>query len=525
MRTPVPVKQSFLCLLSFLFIAISAQAQVPVYGCKDPTALNHSAAATIDNNSCKYQKKIYTPPPQKFDSLSAALKETSGLQWAANALWSFNDGGNSPALFRIDTVSDAVLQTVVLENATNTDWEDIAFDGTYFYIGDFGNNTNGDRDDLKIYKFPLSAIPVSSDDVVTVPSSAIDIISFSYNDQPLPLMPAGLNKTKYDCEAMIVDGGNIHLFSKNWNDKTTTHYVIGGTAAGSYVATATEVLATGYLVTAADKVPGANTVVLLGYLNELPGYHFLTVLSNYSNGSYFNGITRLIDLPSALEMGQAEGLTFRNGRYGYISNEWVQRTINPFPPFTVRQRLYSFDMAAFAPDLVLPLSLLQFDVQPANGQQRINWLFSEPAVQVTVQHSRNGTDFTNLQTYHHSISGMFRHQPSAGVNYYRLAWKEKNGGDKFSTILRASASAKNELANVVLSASGQLQLVNTGSRTDAFQARLLTVDGRTLARAARFTLVPGINRLQFAKPLQRNALLLLQLKNDKEEYTKLLRVE
>lgn len=525
MQTPVPVKQNLLWVLSFLVFAVSARAQVPVYGCKDPAALNYSDAATIDNNSCKYQKKTYTPPPQKFDSLSGALKETSGLQWAANSLWSFNDGGNSPVLFRIDTVSDAVLQTVVLENATNVDWEDIAFDGTYFYIGDFGNNTNGNRDDLKIYKFPLSAIPVSTDDVVTVPSSAIEIIAFSYSDQPTPLEPAGVNKTKYDCEAMIVDGGKLHLFSKNWNDKTTTHYVISDTAAGSYVAMATEVLANGYLVTAADKVPGANTVVLLGYLNDFPGYHFLTVLSNYSNGSYFNGITRHIDLPSALEMGQAEGLTFRNGQYGYISNEWVQRSVSPFPTFTAKQRLYSFDMAAFAGDLVLPLSLLQFRIKPAGGVQEVAWLFSEPAVQTNVQHSRNGVDYTNLQTYYNSGAGSLRHQPAPGLNYYRLSWKEKNGETKFSAVHKVTAEAKTGLTHLLLSADGQLQVVNNGSGAADYRAKLFSTDGRTVAQTRTFTLFPGLNKVRFDQRLSRHTMLLLQLRGEKEEFTKLLRVE
>jgi hypothetical protein len=34
----------------------------------------------------------------------------------------------------------AVLRTVAITNATNVDWEDIAQDASYIYIGDIGNN-------------------------------------------------------------------------------------------------------------------------------------------------------------------------------------------------------------------------------------------------------------------------------------------------------------------------------------------------------------------------------------------------
>ena len=157
------------CLL-FLIAPFALSAQVS--GCKDPAATNYNPAATVNDGTCTYSAASYTPPV-KVNPLSSSLAETSGLQWAGNYLWTLNDGGSPAAIYRIDTTSNAILQTVNLGGTTNVDWEDMSFDGTHFYIGDFGNNSGGRRD-LKIYKFPISAIPTHvGNPEVTVPSSQI----------------------------------------------------------------------------------------------------------------------------------------------------------------------------------------------------------------------------------------------------------------------------------------------------------------------------------------------------------------
>ncbi|GEO07842.1 hypothetical protein SAE01_03380 [Segetibacter aerophilus] len=261
---------------------------------------------------------------------------------AGNSLWSCNDGGGAAAIYRIDTASGNVLQTVNLEDATNVDWEELSFDGTFFYVGDFGNNVNGARTDLKIYKFAFSDIPdYSTKPLATIPKEKIEIISFRYSDQLMPKASA-TNNTRYDCEAMVVDSGKIHLFSKNWVDLSTTHYILNSTAAGSYVADSVETMPTGYVVTGASKSPGQDIIVLLGYFPKAPGKHFMHILSGYSGGTYFNGNKRKLNLPDALQMGQAEGITFTNGSYGYISNERLSAG-----PFTIQQKLRSFDISNF----------------------------------------------------------------------------------------------------------------------------------------------------------------------------------
>jgi len=157
------------------------------------------------------------------------------------------------------------------------------------------------------------------------------------------------NHTRFDCEAMIVDNGKIHLFTKNWIDNNSTHYIINGVNAGTYTAMPVETLATTYLVTAADKVAGQNIIVLLGYQNSGTGNHYLHILSDYKADSFFSGNKRKIALPDALTMGQGEGITFRNGKYGYISNEKFVRAAGPFT-ITVKQKLRSFDISNFVTD-------------------------------------------------------------------------------------------------------------------------------------------------------------------------------
>ena len=313
-------------------------------GCTDPFAGNYNPVATTNNGSCVYNSVTYTPFV-KVDPLSDSVIETSGLQFANGELWTINDKNGKPQLYRIDTLTNTIKQRVYLNGVINDDWEDLAFDGTFFYVGDFGNNLTGGRTDLKIYKFLFSAIDLT-DITDTIQANEIETIHFTYSDQPQPATASGYNNTRYDCEAMLVENNKIHLFSKNWADNITTHYVINSTDAGNYTANATESYPVGYMVTAAAKVAGQNIIALLGYVNSGVGNHYLHILSDYRADSFFTGNKRRIDLGDATVMGQSEGICFRNGKYGYMCNEFFTRTVGPFT-ITVPQKLRSFDISSF----------------------------------------------------------------------------------------------------------------------------------------------------------------------------------
>ncbi len=86
-----------------------------------------------------------------------------------------NDSGGEPKLYEVDTLTGNVTREVLIQNATNKDWEDICHDETYIYIGDFGNNNNY-RTDLKIYRITI-------EDYLNRDTVEADVIAFNYQDQ------------------------------------------------------------------------------------------------------------------------------------------------------------------------------------------------------------------------------------------------------------------------------------------------------------------------------------------------------
>ncbi len=62
-----------------------------------------------------------------------------------------NDRGDAANLYDIDGLSCNLLRIILITNATNEDWEDLAEDEDHIYIGDFGNN-DGNTTNLRIYK-------------------------------------------------------------------------------------------------------------------------------------------------------------------------------------------------------------------------------------------------------------------------------------------------------------------------------------------------------------------------------------
>lgn len=515
------IRAAKIIFIFFVFLKASP-AYNQVYGCTDSSANNYNPSATANDGSCTYNTTEYTPPII-VDPISDTLKESSGLQWADNSLWSFNDRGGTPDLYRIDTASKAILQTVRLTGATNVDWEETTFDGTYFYVGDFGNNDNGARKDLKIYKFPLSLIPeYKTNPTAAIDSEKIEIINFTYSSQKdADTLPVPLDSTKFDCEAMIVSGGKIHLFTKDWINYTSTHYVINSTLAGSYVATPVDTLRTGYLVTGASKAPGKEVVVLLGYLDGGFGNHYMHVLSDYSDGKYFNGNKRKINLPLASEMGQAEGITFRNDSYGYISNERLQRTVGPIE-INVNQKLRSFNISSFIPSNVLAIELKDFSVNKINAADKIVWSFSLPVHNVQIQNGFDGIHFTALKTYSISTEGSFYNKPVNHTAYYRIAWQKENGDLAYSKIISVKNEENKQISHVLLKANGELSFILSGSREEYFSFKLFTVDGKELSRVTDRSYKPGFNKINFSGNAALSSVVLLTADDSKQKITMLL---
>lgn len=138
-------------------------------------------------------------------SLSSELKEISGLEFINDSLLvAHNDSGNSPHLYLIKTNGE-VLKKVLISNAKNVDWEDIATDDTYLYIGDIGNNANK-RKDLKIYRISLTRL-VESESVFA------EEMRIAYSDQKD--FPPDENERNFDSECLIAAYGYLWIFTKN----------------------------------------------------------------------------------------------------------------------------------------------------------------------------------------------------------------------------------------------------------------------------------------------------------------------
>jgi hypothetical protein len=79
-----------------------------------------------------------------LSELNVKIKETSGLALLGNLLITHNDKGRSNQLMLLNTQNGSIEQTIDVINIQNTDWEDLAINDEFLFIGDMGNN-EGER--------------------------------------------------------------------------------------------------------------------------------------------------------------------------------------------------------------------------------------------------------------------------------------------------------------------------------------------------------------------------------------------
>ncbi len=240
-------------------------------------------------------------------SLPDDLLEISGLLKYSNLFWGFNDSGGSPELYGFNT-SGEIEKIVKVDNGINSDWESIAQDDQYIYIGDFGNNS-GARQDLKILKISKEDVGDSEEGEVNA-----ETIEFSYATQTQFGYPG--KSTPYDCEAMIEFGGSLYIFSKNWAEGTTSTYKVPKES-GKYVLNPLDTFNVKGLVTGADISADSTKLALLGYEN----YHaFIWLFSGFSDDNFLQGKAEFIPLPD-LKDAQTEGICFSGNDTLLISCE------------------------------------------------------------------------------------------------------------------------------------------------------------------------------------------------------------
>jgi len=309
-------------LLFFLLSIFSVQAQIS--GCTDPLSKNYNPNATQNDGTCVY--KDLKIRPEYSIKLSDSIKETSGLIAFDHLLWTHNDD-HDKTIYGLDSLGK-IKKKIILEQAINHDWEEISQDSSYLYIGDFGNNLSGNREDLNILKIEKKSFLEQN--------PAIEKISFRYSDQA-DLLAQKTNTANFDCEAFIVVKDSIYLFTKQWKLSKTNIYVLPNKP-GNYIAQLKGTLDTKGLVTGATYFEDKKIVVLCGYSKT--GKTFLYLLYDFKNQDFLSGNKRKIDLK--LPFHQVEGIATKDGLHYFITNESLVRK----PIINNPQQIHYLDLSS-----------------------------------------------------------------------------------------------------------------------------------------------------------------------------------
>jgi hypothetical protein len=280
-------------------------------------------------------------------TMDASVQETSGLIFHNDRLITHNDSGGTAQLFEMDTINSAITRTVTISNATNIDWEDIAQDTNYIYIGDFGNN-EGTRTDLKIYR-------ISKTEYDTSTTVAAEVINFSYNDQT---SFTANSDTNFDCEAMLIKGDNILLFSKNWGDSQCNVYILPKTI-GTHTAVNSSSYNTEGMITGASYNEITAQIFLTGYTET--GYPFISYLDGYTGDAVFGGTVTKTNILT--QGSQVEAITHVGDRY-FISREHVYVAAYNI---TIYEKLYAFNSG--------------YTASIAENEMDNTWVYPNPANQ------------------------------------------------------------------------------------------------------------------------------------------------
>jgi len=253
------------------------------------------------------KNKIFKPPVyllEKVYDLPEELSETSGIILYDSLIWTFNDSGDEARIYGLDLTSGTILKTIEITSGKNKDWEDIAQNQEFIYIGDFGNN-DGSRKDLRIYMIPKKSI--TNQKLQQVDALVIDYL---YEDQK-DFTPATF-ANQYDCEAMIATHDSLYLFTKDWLNLQTSIYSLPASE-GEFVAQHVSDFECEGLVTGADYNFNSRRIVLCGYSLFYP---FIIIINNINDLKVVNRIE--FEEISGL---QIEGITFMNDTRFYITNE------------------------------------------------------------------------------------------------------------------------------------------------------------------------------------------------------------
>ena len=184
---------------------------------------------------------------EKIVQLSPLMDETSGLASHGDFIYTINDSGNSNSLHKLSKDGE-ILNSILIRNSENIDWESLAQDEEFLYIADTGNNFNL-RNTFIIYRVAWNEL----DEL----EAEAELIKFSYSDHS----PGNMTGHNFDAEAIAINGEEIWLFSKNRGDRNTKLYRFPKIP-GIYQTNPSQSLSVDSLVTGADIDPNTGNLLL-----------------------------------------------------------------------------------------------------------------------------------------------------------------------------------------------------------------------------------------------------------------------
>lgn len=234
---------------------------------------------------------------RKVCDLPAELVESSGIIFYDGLLWSFNDSGNRPVLYGVDTTDCQVKRRIYFRGVSNIDWEAIAQDSEFVYIADIGNNGSS-REKFQVYKLAKERISNRAiqevNDFVTIEFTFDDDYSDFLND--------------FDAEAMLIHNDSILIYTKDWTGYETTALYIPQVQGVGYAKILGKYDIEG-LTTSCIYSPEKG-LIMLGYVDWIP---FIQVLDS---DVYLRSVRKSsrYDLPLFQGM-QSEAITYEQDKY------------------------------------------------------------------------------------------------------------------------------------------------------------------------------------------------------------------
>ena len=235
----------------------------------------------------------------EITEISKEIDETSALEIINGNFLTLNDSGDDPLLYVFDKTGK-ILSKNLISGAQNRDWESLASDENFVYIGDIGNN-KGNRKDLKIY-------------LIDFDFKLVDSINFNYKNQSKFKKK---KKNRFDAEALVSIKDSLMIFSKNRKDLTTEVYSLPKTP-GFYAVNPKYSFKVDALITGADYDSKLDLLALAGYSYSIKK-QYLFLFKNFSYIKTNDTIFQKFNIP--ITNAQIEAIKIINDKNFWLTSE------------------------------------------------------------------------------------------------------------------------------------------------------------------------------------------------------------